>query len=140
MLHDQVTELLKNYRSYEYAAINCGRTDMDLPLMISERVRNPNTWDWSRYNRIVNIVKGAVDHVLSDDQRTVIVRKYLERNTLTLNEISHILHKDTSTISRWHTEAIRRLAIALEPLRADEKEINNFDHMFDPNWTYKPTG
>lgn len=141
MRHDQVTELLKNYRSYEYAAMNCRETDALTTLSVStvynERKRNPNAWDATRYNRIVNIVKGAVDHVLSDDQRTVIMRKYLERNTMTLSEISHLLHKDTSTISRWHTEAIRRLAIALEPLRQDEAEITEFNHMFDPNWKYR---
>lgn len=137
MNHDKVTEILKNFRCYEYAANNSGRTDMYLPPMLSERIRNPDTWDWSRYNRIVNMIRGAVDHVLSDDQRTVIMRKYLDRNTLTLNEISTILNRDRTTIGRWHTEAIRRLAIALEPLTEDEAEITTFNHRFDPNWKYK---
>lgn len=138
MNREKVTELLKNYRCYEYAARNCGSDTYDrLPLVISERKRNPNAWDRSRYNRIVNLIKGAVDHVLSDDQRTVIMRRYLDRNTLTLSEISGILHKDISTISRWHKEAIHRLSIALAPLNEDEAEITNFDHMFDSNWTYK---
>jgi DNA-directed RNA polymerase specialized sigma subunit len=132
MTNDQITELLRNFRSYEYAALNCGRSDLDqLPLVISERKRNKDVWDRSRYNRVVKIVRGAIEHVLSDDQRTVISRKYLERNTMTLNEISDILHKDRTTIGRWHSEAIRRLAIALEPLNEDELELTPFNHMFD---------
>lgn len=141
MRHDQVTELLKNYRSYDYAANNCGEVGALTSLVVStvydERKRNPNAWDSTRYNRIVNIVKGAVDHVLSDDQRTVIMRKYLDRNTFTLSEIADSIHKDRSTVSRWHTEAIRRLAIALEPLRDDETEITPFDHIFDKDWKFK---
>jgi len=133
MNNDQVIQLLKDFRCYDYAANNCGRTEFDLPVMISERKRHPDTWDWSRYNRIVNMVKGAVDHVLSDDQRTVITRKYLDRNTLTISEISILLHKDISTISRWHKEAINRLSIALMPLTDDEKEITAFNHMFERN-------
>jgi hypothetical protein len=138
MNNDQVTEILKNYRSYEYAARNCGNPIDDvLPAVISERMQRPGKWDRVRYNRIVYMVKGAVDHVLSDDQRTVIMRKYLERNTSTLGEIADAIHKDRSTVSRWHTEAIRRLSIALIPLEDKETEITNFDHIFDPKWEYK---
>jgi DNA-directed RNA polymerase specialized sigma subunit len=138
MNSNQVTELLKNFRSYEYAANNCQRDEsIILPRVYSERRKNNRCWDEYRYNRIVNMVNGAVNEVLSDDHRTVIMRKYLERNTLTLNEIAAVLHKDRTTISRWHTEAIKRLTIALQPLSDDEREINNFDHMFEPGWEYK---
>lgn len=137
MTNDQVTELLKNYLCFEYAAKNCGMVDGGrIPLVISERMRNPEVWDQSRYNRIVNMIKGAVDHVLSDDQRTVIYRKYLERNTMTLNQISSVLHRDRTTIGRWHTEAIKKLAIALEPLNHNELEITPFHHRFDPTWAF----
>jgi DNA-directed RNA polymerase specialized sigma subunit len=133
MTNDQVTQLLKDYRCYEYAALNCGNAHMfeSMPLVISERNRNPHAWDRVRYNRIVTLVKGAVDHVLSDDQRTVIMRKYLDRNTRTLSEISNEIHRDRSTVSRWHTEAINKLSLALEPLTEDEKEITTFNHMFE---------
>jgi DNA-directed RNA polymerase specialized sigma24 family protein len=139
MDHNIVTELLKNYRSYRYAVNNCGQGDESykLPKVYSERRVNWNLWDATRYNRIVNMIEGAVNEVLSDDERTVIMRKYLERNTMTLNEIADYLHKDRSTISRWHTAAIKRLVIALQPLTADEREITNLDHMFDPNWSYQ---
>lgn len=138
MNHDQVTELLKNYRSYEYAAMNCGNPVGDaLSFVFAERMQRPGTWDRTRYNRIVYMIKGAVDHVLSDDQRTVIMRKYLERNTSTLGEIADAIHKDRSTVSRWHTEAIRRLSVALIPLEDKETEITNFDHMFEKGWVFK---
>lgn len=99
-----------------------------------------NAWDSTRYHNIVNMIEGAVNDVLSDDERTVIMRKYLDRNPLNLKEIADVLHKDQSTISRWHTAAVRRLAIALMPLSTDEKEINNLDHMFDPTWKHTEIG
>lgn len=133
MNHDQVTELLKNYRSYRYAANNCGEPTGRLPILYSERRYNMDGWDRTRYHRIVNMIDGAVNEVLSDDQRMVIMRKYLDRNTATLSEIADILHKDPSTISRWHTESLRQLAIALEPLSISdaEGEIHNIDFMFN---------
>jgi DNA-directed RNA polymerase specialized sigma subunit len=138
MNSNQVIELLKNFRSYDYAANNCHRDEsIILPKVYSERRRNNNSWDEYRYNRIVNVVKGAVAEVLSDDHRQIINRKYLDRNTLTLGEISSIMHKDPATVSRWHKEAIKRLTIALQPLTEDEREINNIDHMFDKEWEFK---
>ncbi|OXM83977.1 hypothetical protein [Paenibacillus rigui] len=138
MNHNQLTEILKYYRSYEYAAMNCGPVENDrLPLVISERMRNPGMWDKTRYNRIVNIIKGAVDYCLDDDQRTVIMRKYLERNRLTLSEISNLLHKDRTTIGRWHKEALSKLAIALEPFSEEILEITPLEHMFDSNWKFE---
>ena len=138
MENNKVIELLKNYRSYQYAANNCGSTDdIMLPVMISDRRRNPNMWDQTRYNRIVNMIDGAVNHVLSDDQRKIISRKYLDRNTMSLKQIAAITGCDPSTVSRWHTEAIRRLSIALQPLSEEEQEIQNFDHRFNPSWVYE---
>lgn len=132
MNNDQVTQLLKDYRSYRYAAKNCGDTPSWAPTLYSERRTSPNGWDRSRYNRIVNMIDGAVNDVLSDDQRTVIMRKYLDRNTLNLNEIADVIKKDRSSVSRLHTEAVRKLSVALAPLNDDEQEITNFDHMFIP--------
>lgn len=138
MDHDQLTEILKYYRSYEYVAINCGSNDyIPLPLVISERIKDPNQWDRTRYSRLVSLIKGAVDHILSDDERTVINRKYLERNRMTLSQISDILHKDRTTIGRWHTEALQKLAKALEPLSEDMLEITPFEHRFDKKWKFK---
>lgn len=136
MTHNQLTEILRDFRSYRYAVHNCGGMhaldDMTLPVVISERRRNPNQWDATRYSRIVSAIECAVNDVLSDDQRTVIMRKYMDRNTLTLNEIADITRQHRSTVSRWHKEALRRLTIALQPFAKDEQEITNFDHMFLP--------
>lgn len=139
MDNNQVTELLKNFRSYEYAATMCGTPAESerQPLIYTERYRNPTSWDQQRYNRIVKLVRGAVDYVLNDDQRMVIMRKYLDRNTLSLKEIAAILHKDRTTVGRWHTEAINSLAKALHPMSEEESEITNFDHTFDRNWMFK---
>lgn len=130
MRYEQVIELLKYFRCYEYAAINTGRSDAVLPLVISDRQRNPNMWDYTRYNRIVNTIKGAVDHTLNDDEQMIINRHYMSRNTQTLDQISNLLNRDNSTITRWHKAAIKKLCIALEPLREDETEITEFLHMF----------
>lgn len=137
MNNDQVTQLLKDFRSYEFAAFNCGRLHYTVPNRLLDPQRNPDGWDQNRYSRIVMLVKGAVDEVLSDDQRTIIMRKYLDRNTMTLNEIADAIHRDRTTVSRWHREAIRKIALSLAPLGYDEMEITNFDHMFDEmgRWT-----
>jgi DNA-directed RNA polymerase specialized sigma subunit len=137
MEHNKVTEILKYFRCYEYSAKNCGEPEDNLPLTISDRKYNKDTWDRSRYNRIVNAIRGAIDYVLSDDQRTVIMRKYLDRNPMTLNEISDILHRDRTTISRWHTEAIKRISKSLDAISDEELEITAFNHRFDPNWAFQ---
>ncbi|MHA7967704.1 sigma-70 RNA polymerase sigma factor region 4 domain-containing protein [Paenibacillus sp. CAU 1782] len=137
MKHDDVIELLKDFRSYEFAAFNCGRLRVTLPNRLLDPQRDPDGWDQNRYNRIVRFVRSAVDEVLSDDQRTIIMRKYLDRNTLTLNEIASVIHKDKSTVTRWHKEAIRRLVVALQPLGHEELEITTFDHMFDVDGKWK---
>lgn len=137
MNHNQLIELLTDYKSYKYALKNVGNLDTGLPLIFADRIRNPSAWDATRYSRIVGMIEGAIDEVLSDDHRMVIMRKYLDRNTLTLNEIADHKHIHRTTISRWHREALRRLSVALAPLTSDEKEINNIDHMFDPMWKFQ---
>lgn len=131
MTHDQVIELLKNFRSYEFAYYNCGRLEYTVPSRLIDQRFNPDRWDKNRYNRIVKFVRSAIDEVLSDDQRTIIMRKYLDRNTMTLNEIATVIYKDRTTVIRWHKEAIRKLAISLSPLVNEEMEITTFEHMFD---------
>lgn len=136
--NEQITELLKNFRNYEFAAMNCGRDRNEMfPELMNKRIHERWLSDGVRYNRIVNMIKSAVDYVLDDDQQTVIRFKYLERNKLTLKQISIRLSVDPSTVSRWHTEALNHLAYALEPLTNEEKEITPFDHMFDENGTFR---
>lgn len=130
---NELTQLLNDFRSYEYAVKNCGPIQDDdvLPYVISERMRDKNMWDKVRYHRIVTLIEGAVNHLLNDEQRAVIMKKYLDRNTMTLDQIAAATQKDPSRVSRLHTEAIRKLAIALEPLSEKEREIHNLDYMFD---------
>jgi len=131
MNNDEVSELLSNMRSYRYAA-KVGQEQGYLdgaPTLFNERRMSPNRWDATRYNRIVNTVDGAVDEVLTDEQRTVIMRRYLDRNPMTLNQIASILNCDPSTITRRHKEALKKLGIALQPLE-NETEITPFEHMF----------
>ncbi|MCM3703817.1 hypothetical protein [Paenibacillus macerans] len=148
MDNNTVTKLLKRYRSYKFAVMNLGLEIDDLinknmmrpiyaervPLFIS---RYDKTFDRERYSRIVTMIESAVDFVLDDDQRTIIMRKYMDRNTSTLSEIATLLHKDRTTVGRWHKEAINELAIALLPISEEYAEITTFDHMFDPDWTFK---
>ncbi|MBB6672614.1 sigma factor-like helix-turn-helix DNA-binding protein [Cohnella nanjingensis] len=132
MNNDQVSDILTNFRSYRYAA-KVGEVEGFLdgaPTLYNERKTSPNRWDATRYSRIVETVKGAVDEVLSDEQRTVIMKKYLERNKLTMGQIASILNCDRTTITRRHKEALKQLGIALEPLE-HEAEITPFEHMFE---------
>lgn len=130
--NEQVLDILKNFRDYEFAARNCGRDYNEVfPTMMNKRLHERKLSDGVRYNRIVNMVRDAVEYCLDDDQRLIINLKYLERNKITLKKIALKLNVDSSTVSRWHTEAINHLATALEPLTAEEMEITPFDHMFD---------
>jgi DNA-directed RNA polymerase specialized sigma subunit len=144
MTHDHVTKLLKDYRCYKHALISLSaykvQYESKLPLVISERVRGTNTWDADRYSRLISAIDGAIQDVLSDDQRAVISRKYLDRNQSTLAEIADALHKDVSTVSRWHKEAIRRISLAIMPVNDDYVELTSFGHMFDKDgkWTNQP--
>lgn len=131
MDNERVSEILSNFRSFRYAA-KVGEMEGYLdgsPTLYSERLRSPNRWDASRYNRLVNAVKGAVDEVLTDEQRTVISRRYLDRNPLTLGQIADALNRDRSAVSRLHKGALKKLGIALQPLEK-ESEITPFEHMF----------
>ena len=132
MNNEQVSEILSNFRSYRYAAkVGEMRGYLDCPpVLYNERKLNPNGWDASRYNRLVNTVTGAVDDVLTDEQRAVIKRRYLDRNPLTLGQIADILNCDRSTVQRRHKEALRKLGIALAPLER-ETEITPFEFMFE---------
>jgi hypothetical protein len=132
MQQAMVMELLKNYRCYEYAAQNCGELPPGRrPVVISELRYDPLAWDQHRYNKIVHMVKGAVEHCLSDDQQTIIRKRYLERNQMTLQEIADFMGLSVPTVSRMHKAAIQRLCIALDPLASDEMEITPFHHMWE---------
>lgn len=139
MNNDTVVQILKDFRCYEFSSFNCGATkDEMLPAIISERMKSPGRWDQDRYPRMVGTIKGAVDYCLDDDQRTVITRKYLDRNKLNLNEIAHVLHKHRTTIKRYHTEALNILCKAFSHLEPRDYEITNYDHFFDKDWQYIP--
>ena len=131
----KVIELLKLYRCYKYAAENAGNygsksggqriqyyVNRDDSVTLDE-------WDYLRYSRIVQMINGAVMDVLSDNQRKVIQRRYLDRNPKTMTEIADELHVVQPTVSRWHKEAIKRLTIALAPLQYEE--INDFSDQLD---------
>lgn len=135
MDRDKVTELLKNYQSYKYA-VRMFEESVGIPapaIAIYDDMPRANGFesrmptsndgltfadrlDYMEYKTIVNAIDGAVDNVLSDDERRVIKRKWLDRNRTTLYALSIELDKDESTIRRWHKEALRKLSIALAPL------------------------
>lgn len=147
MDNNTVTRLLKDFRSYKFALMNLGGASKEaVECMVrpvyAERIpkrisRYDTAYDRERYDRIITTVESAVNYVLNDDQRTIIMRKYMDRNTMGLSEIALALHKDRTTVGRWHKEAINKLAKALMPISEDYMEITNIDHMFDPEWTFK---
>lgn len=144
MDNNTVSKLLKDFRSYKFAVMNLEKeagecTDTlrkvySKPMYLS---RYNTNYDYSRYERIVSMVEAAVNYVLNDDQRTIIMRKYMDRNTMRLSEIATALHKDRTTVGRWHKEAINKLSKALLPIDEDYMEITNVDHMFNSDWVFK---
>ncbi|MMZ65437.1 hypothetical protein D1872_278420 [compost metagenome] len=123
--------------------MNCGKDDFDFSRVTRQTVysqrhgRNLNNWDRERYNRIVGIIEGVVDFVLSDDERLIIQKKYLDRNTMSLKEIATSLHRDRTTVGRWHREAIGKFADAMMFVSEDDWEITPFDHMFDKDIIFR---
>ena len=147
MENNRVIQLLTDYRSYKFASMNLGgetvtlSEDMIRPIY-ADRIpkhisRYDKTYDQERYNRIITMLESAVNFVLNDDQRAIIMRKYMERNKMSLTEIATAIHRDRTTVTRWHKEAINSLSKALLPISNDYAEITNVDHMFDPSWTFK---
>lgn len=146
MDNNTVIRMLTDFRSYKFAVLNLKNnhveiSDNQLPVYADRKPRfisRYNTgYDYARYTRIVEMVESAVNYVLNDDQRTIIMRKYMDRNTMGLSEIATSLHKDRTTVGRWHKEAINKLSKALLPINNDYMEITNVDHMFDAEWTFK---
>lgn len=141
MDNNSVIKLLTDYRSYKFALMNIGNIgDGELRYtnrnVYAERkplhISNYNTWyDRERYTRVVGLLESAVDFVLSDEQRSIIRDKYMERNRLNLSEIADKLHKDRKTVSTQHKKAINSLCKALLPISQDYMEINNLDYMFE---------
>lgn len=133
---DKVTELLKNYRSYRYAANNLDGTDgylvqdwgsVRIASARGDLIIGLNEWDYRRYSRIVTLIDGAVQDVLDDDMQNIIRYKYLERNTLTLSQISDKFHYGERRAQYLHKKALKALTLALG--FADAPEIHNLDHM-----------
>lgn len=146
MDNNTTTELLKNFRSYKFAVMNlqdegCELSTSGLTIYSDRKPRfisrYDKSYDYARYTRIVEMVESAINYVLNDDQRSIIMRKYIDRNTMGLSEIATALHKDRTTVGRWHKEAINKLAKSLFPIEDDYMEITNVDHMFDAEWMFK---
>ncbi|WP_348624674.1 hypothetical protein ABFT51_07560 [Paenibacillus peoriae] len=133
---EKVIKMLTDYRSYEFAVRNIesglGSSGPLMPInMKNHRLMRAGDWDYRRYSLIVKMIKGAVDEVLSDNERIVITRKYLDQNKKSLKEIAHEVHRDRGTVAAWHTSALKKLIKALKPLDEEIEYIENFDHMFD---------
>lgn len=140
-LQDHVMELLRNYRSYRFAVsqgIHSYREEdrVGMPRTSSfasfePRLTDGNTElvekDYRKYMRAVRLISAAVEDVLDDDCQRVIKLRYMERNTLTLDEIAERLHTSRSRIYRLHDKSIDLLCFALRFI--DAPEIINLDHV-----------
>lgn len=128
-MRDKVTELLKNYRSYQYAmkqyettgwvAIS-GTGYSDMPRGGGFGSRAPvrfavdsleDTRDYNRYRRIVDAIDGAL-HTLGELEESIIRFKWM--HDLTLVQIAERKNYSVSTIKRTHKQAFRKLVICLQ--------------------------
>ncbi|GAN11062.1 conserved hypothetical protein [Mucor ambiguus] len=139
MNQDKVVEMLKNYRSYKFAISNgiAGYDPYDntgMPRGGGYGSREPrlgggstlqSEMDYRHYTQIVRVIDAAVHELLDDNQRTVIQRKYMDRNRQTLEQIAEYVDKDARTIRRWHKSALKELSIAFALI--DVPEILNLD-------------
>ena len=131
---EKLTELLKDYRSYRFAARNA--ESYDGPDWGSVRIASGkgdlfvglNEWDRRRNTRIVSLIDEAVEDVLDDEMQTVIRYKYLERNSLTLQQIADSKLKCHERRAKYlHKKALDKMGKALIFLHIPEKEIENLD-------------
>lgn len=141
MNRDGVTRLLKDYRSYRramqnyerfkphpsagianYSGMPGGSGPTELFFASNGRLADIyhldllDTFDYDMYYTIVYVIDATVDDVLSDNERHVIKRKWMDRNPLSLYQIAQDKDKDERTVRRWHKEALRKLTMALAPL------------------------
>lgn len=137
--HDKVTEMLRNYRSYKYAVSNgispfVEDDTLGMPMAFDYGPRIPrltrgNTLasetDYKAYCRAVRAIDGAVSDVLDDEEQTVIRKKYMDRNTLTLYQIADNVHTTERRVLYVHKKALKKLAMAL--IFVEIPEIVNLD-------------
>jgi len=139
--HDQVIELLKNYRSYQMAILNYQRHKPSASAGIANYGGMPSgsgapelffdsvgkradmgfssaldLYDYETYRDVVMAIDFTVTQILTDDEQLVIRKKYLERIPVELYKIAMDRERDESTIRRWHRKALRKLAISLCPM------------------------
>jgi RNA polymerase sigma factor (sigma-70 family) len=127
---DKVTELLKNYRSYQYAirmyettgwaAIGgTGYSELGMPRNSSFGPRAPvkftcdslaDRLDYQQYKRAVEAVDGALK-TLNDDEESVIRHKWMD--DMTLAQIARRKNYSERTVKRMHKMALTKLAICL---------------------------
>lgn len=125
-----LTEILRNFRSYRYAA-KMGQEFLDgSGPMYSERREVINRWDATRYSRIIHALSAAIKDTLTDEQAFIIEQHYLEKNPRTLVSISDELGLTRKTVSRKHRQALAKLGHALDMMAESDPEITPFEHIF----------
>lgn len=152
MNRDGVTKLLKDYRSYRRAMQNYERFRPTPAAAVANYSGMPggsgaptlffapqgrmadiyrldlvDQFDYDMYTAIVVVIDTTVDDVLSDNERHVIKRRWMDRNPLTLFEIAAQKGINEKTVRRWHKEALRKLTLALAPL--PENRIPKIEEM-----------
>ena len=154
MNHEQITQLLKDYRSYRYAVMQYERHQTIPQAGVANYSGMPggsgapelffanvgrmadygsasfqDQLDYNAYRSVINAIDGAVMDVLTDGERTVVMRKYLDREPKTLTQIAQSIEKDERTVRRYHKEACRKLRNALALFRVPA--IINLDVALD---------
>jgi DNA-directed RNA polymerase specialized sigma subunit, sigma24 homolog len=150
MHKDQITEALKNYRSYRYA-VNQYERHRPFPqagvanytgmsggegapeLFFTQNARMADMGrtgfqdrlDYQAYKDFIDEVDGALN-TLSDEEQSVIKLKWMEG--LTLKTISDRKSYSVETIKRTHTRALNKLAVCFR-FMSGPPPIENLDHV-----------
>jgi RNA polymerase sigma factor (sigma-70 family) len=150
MHKDQITEALKNFRSYRYAVNQYERHRPYPAAGVANYSGMPNGsgatelffasngrmadmgdtdfkdhMDYLRYKDIVEEVETAVE-TLTDDEQSVIKLKWMEN--VTLKDIAERKKYSVETIKRTHTRALNKLAICFRFL-PPPPSIQNIDNL-----------
>lgn len=137
MNRNEVTEMLKKYRTYKFAIRNFEKTGWvsmtgtqwsDMPRGGGFGSRAPvkfasdslqDVADYNEYKRTIELVDGALDE-LRDEERSVVCLKWMD--DMTLQQIADRKRYSKETIKRYHRKGLTKLCNCLRFVELPEIE------------------
>ncbi|MUT66024.1 sigma factor-like helix-turn-helix DNA-binding protein [Paenibacillus sp. NEAU-GSW1] len=161
MRRENVTELLKNYRSYKYAINRYDRHkpgaaagvasydampsgsgaseyffDLNARMADMGTTNNADYKDYLEYKRVVQDIEGGLDE-LTDEEQSVVRLKWME--DMSLRDIAKRKQYSVETVKRNHKRALEKLGICYRFIKVPQIEpvtlrgSEHYHHQENPN-------